>query len=198
MTVSETLQIDFNDNLYSSSQASRLSNDFKISHHGDTLQIIHSYLTVSIEKNGQIHLSLPHVNENRRPINGLCGNNNNIRDDDRSDQFNQQLTSTRKFLEAWKLPGYRPCVKQVSEKNLKKAKELCGLIRFPPFKNCMSVVPQDNYASECIEKMKTCLSNGEDERQCKCQAMEEYVRKCLRQDSSLIFNGWREMHLCGK
>lgn len=198
MTVSETLQIDFNDNLYSSSQASRLSNDFKISQHGDTLQIIHSYLTVSIEKNGQIHLSLPEGNEYRRPINGLCGNNNNIRDDDRSDQFNQQLTSTRKFLEAWKLPGYRPCVNQVSDNNMKKAKELCGLIRFPPFKNCKSVITQDNYASDCIDKMKTCLSNGEDERQCKCQAMEEYVRKCLRQDSSLIFNGWREMHLCGK
>ena len=198
MTVSETLQIDFNDNLYSSSQASRLSNDFKISQHGDTLQIIHSYLTVSIEKNGQIHLSLPEGNEYRRPINGLCGNNNNIRDDDRSDQFNQQLTSTRKFLEAWNLPGYRPCVNQVSDHNMKKAKELCGLIRFPPFKNCKSVIPQHNYASDCIERIKTCLSNGGDERQCKCQAMEEYVRKCLRQDSSIIFNGWREMHLCGK
>ena len=202
MTISESLQIDFNDNLYSSSQASRLSNDFKISQHGNTLQIIHSYMTVTIEKNGQVHISLPEgikqVNENRRSINGLCGNNNNIRDDDRTDQFNQQLTSTRRFLDSWKLTGYGSCLNQVNDENVKKAKELCSLIRFPPFKNCKSVIPQDSYASDCIGRMKTCLSKGQDERQCKCQAMEEYVRKCLKQDSSLTFNGWRELHLCGK
>ena len=201
MTISETLQIDFNDNLYSSSQASRLSNNFKIAQHGNNLQIIHpKNVTVTIEKNGQIYISVPKdiTRNNRRVINGLCGNNNNIQDDDRSDQFNQQSTSTRMFLDSWKLPGYKPCLNQINDKNLKKARELCGLIGFSPFKNCMRVIPQDIYASDCIERMQTCLSKDQDEKQCKCQAMEEYVRKCLKQDSSLNFSGWRGIHLCGK
>ena len=197
MTVSESLQIDFNDNLYSSSQASRLSNNFNIAHHGNTLQIMHpeSKMKVTVQKNGEIQIQAP---ENIKRVIGLCGNNNNNREDDRSNRYNQQLTSTKRFLDYWQLSGYEPCVKKIENENLTKAKEICGLIRFPPFKNCMSVIPKDDYTSECIEIMKECLSNNNGERHCKCQAMEEYVRKCLNKDSSLKFNGWRGIHLCGR
>ena len=68
--------------------------------------------------------------------------------------------------------------------------------RFPPFSQCSSLVDKSAWLASCLDMTCDCLQKGGDSRECKCSALEDYVRQCRRHQPMIHLQDWRSMHLC--
>ena len=68
--------------------------------------------------------------------------------------------------------------------------------RFPPFSQCSSLVDKSAWLASCLDMTCDCLQKGGDSRECKCSALEDYVRQCRRHQPTIHLQDWRSMHLC--
>ena len=133
----------------------------------------------------------------RGRVGGLCGNYNSDQADDKQGRSGQRVVSSKMLTEAWRVAGYPPCVPvTVPTVIQKKAFQICSTIRFPPFNLCQDIVPKNTFMSKCKDLTEECLNGDTEERECRCKAMEEYVRDCKGRDRSLHLEDWRTLHLC--
>ena len=68
--------------------------------------------------------------------------------------------------------------------------------RFPPFSQCSSLVDKSAWLASCLDMTCECLQKGGESRECKCSALEDYVRQCRRHQPTIHLQDWRSMHLC--
>ena len=68
--------------------------------------------------------------------------------------------------------------------------------RFPPFSQCSSLVDKSAWLASCLDMTCDCLQKGGESRECKCSALEDYVRQCRRHQPTIHLQDWRSMHLC--
>ena len=169
LTISEELKINFNDNLYTSKQASKLSNDFNIAHFGETLILTHSKskIRVLMTKSAKMEIQIPQEMMNQHKVQGLCGNYNGNKHDDKIDRNGQILISTKQFYETWKIQDYPGCSIENNIEQLKISEKICNIIKFPPFSKCHFLVPKIDFLPTCIDVVTKCLKSNQDEGKCR-------------------------------
>merc|ERR1719495_900539 len=200
LTLTEDLQVTVNENTYTSQQAQKLKSQpdlFSVSQIGETLVVssLRHQLWVEWHNDGTVEIGLPESLGNH--VKGLCGNYNGVESDDRAGRSGEALRSTAELTKVWEERGYPSCKKDSCTADEKtQAWRLCNTIKFPPFSQCSSVVDKSAWLATCLDMTCDCLKKGRDSRECKCSALEDYVRQCRRLQPTVHLQDWRTMHLC--
>ncbi|XP_074921937.1 mucin-2-like [Chelonoidis abingdonii] len=131
---------------------------------------------------------------------GLCGNFNNIENDDFKAISGVVEGTAAAFANTWKTQAScldiknnfeNPC--SLSVENEKYAQHWCGLLTDStgPFANCHSTVKPAVYHTNCLFDTCNCAKSED----CMCAALSSYVRACAAKGVQL--EGWRT-DVCSK
>lgn len=89
---------------------------------------------------------------------------------------------------------------------VRKVRILCNDMKFcfnsarhPVFVKCNKAVNYKQFVSKCMESTCECLRAhpGEDNT-CKCNALQDFVAKCLTINPNIQLNLWRAVQQCGE
>uniref|UniRef100_F6WZH0 Uncharacterized protein n=1 Tax=Ciona intestinalis TaxID=7719 RepID=F6WZH0_CIOIN len=179
---------------------------FLIQHHvfidksGNNL-LINTHLGVRLSWNAlQRHLEVDVPSNYKKKLCGLCGNFNNIPQDDLRLRNSRISRSDVAFGNNWKVLGrnmqacpdaaeYNPC-DVISYSKRKRANDACKVINSDVFAECHQVVNPAMYFSSCVHDVCACGSN---DQYCVCDVLEAYAAECRR---SGVVMSWRSRHLC--
>ncbi|XP_064418250.1 zonadhesin-like [Latimeria chalumnae] len=155
-------------------------------------------MTVSYDTHHSVEVKLPTTYFNMTC--GMCGNFNNLRNDEFMMPDGQQAGTTNQLGNSWKVNDTDPNCKDPKppehcpeeEENRYKSDEYCGLINSKegPFRSCHSVVNPDTFFDSCIFDL--CVLNGVS--QILCNTLEAYADAC--QSVGVIFPPWRNSTFC--
>nr|XP_045625212.1 mucin-5B-like [Procambarus clarkii] len=133
---------------------------------------------------------------------GLCGNFNNLPQDDLMLPSAQLSYSVEEFLAGWRTgedcgapPSSQHCSSSgpsLSGKDSDLAHHLCSILKGPGFRECHRLVPPDPYMSAC--RREVCQCPG-DIAACLCATLNLYSTLCTR--AGLVLD-WRTPLLCGE
>nr|XP_014086275.2 hemocytin [Bactrocera oleae] len=135
-----------------------------------------------------------------RTVDGLCGYYDGIAGNDKRTPDGTLIQNTGKFGDSWfdkKIPK-EMCYPQTCPFELqKKALALCNAIKHPVFVKCNKAVNYKQFVSKCMESTCECLRAhpGEDNT-CKCNALQDFVAKCLTINPNIQLNLWRAVQQC--
>ncbi|XP_069166983.1 mucin-2 [Procambarus clarkii] len=131
---------------------------------------------------------------------GLCGNFNNLPQDDLMLPSAQLSYSVEEFLAGWRTgedcgapPSSQHCSSSgpsLSGKDSDLAHHLCSVLKGPGFRECHRLVPPDPYMSAC--RREVCQCPG-DIAACLCATLNLYSTLCTR--AGLVLD-WRTPLLC--
>ncbi|XP_037900754.1 hemocytin [Glossina fuscipes] len=135
-----------------------------------------------------------------KTVDGLCGFYNGVASDDKRTPNGTIVANTVKFGDSWfdkRIPK-EECYPQTCPLDLqKKALALCNTIKHPTFLKCGKSVNYKQFVSKCMETTCECLkaSNG-DAKSCKCNLLQDFVKKCLTVNPNIQLDTWRAVHMC--
>ncbi|XP_067647324.1 hemocytin isoform X2 [Eurosta solidaginis] len=135
-----------------------------------------------------------------RTVDGLCGYYDGVVGNDKRMPNGTLMQNTMKFGDSWfdkKIPK-EMCYPQACPFELqKKALVLCNAIKHPVFVKCNKAVNYKQFVSKCMETTCECLRAhpGEDNT-CKCNALQDFVSKCLTINPNIQLNLWRAVQQC--
>ena len=73
------------------------------------------------------------------------------------------------------------------------------MFRHPTFLKCGKSVNYKQFVSKCMETTCECLkANNGDANTCKCNILQDFVKKCLTVNPNVQLSTWRAVHQCGK
>lgn len=131
---------------------------------------------------------------------GLCGNLNNMPQDDLTLPCGHVSQSVEDFLEGWSMGKdciAPPSVHQCSASTLKLSGSIyelaynsCSAIKGLSFQECHHLVPPDPYVTACRREVCECQGNV---ATCLCATFSLYSTLCTR--AGLVLS-WRTPHLC--
>ena len=130
---------------------------------------------------------------------GLCGNYNNIQDDDFMNNDHAVETNVLAFANSW---ATTVCNKTVYVKNpcetmVQRAAEAdtkCNVLKKEPFQVCHhSVDPLDHYIQNCKYDVCGC----QDGTVCYCSALEDYAHACARHGHVINWRNTGVVPECG-
>ncbi|XP_051885680.1 mucin-2-like [Pristis pectinata] len=146
----------------------------------------------------QLYISLDPVFKNR--MCGLCGNFNNVLNDEFKIASGLVEGTPAAFANTWKTKASCPNQKDIHEnpcslsvENAKYAKHWCGLLLADdsPFAPCHSQIEPSVYYQQC--KYDSC--NCEKSEDCMCAALSSYVQACAAK--GIVITNWRA-NVCSK
>lgn len=157
-------------------------------------------VVVKYDGKASIYINLDHSYENQTC--GLCGNFNGNPEDDLELPGELGLASTvNEFGNEWEKPRIGQVCERVTAEHIdhcvnksilvkEYSKRECEILKTASaFKKCNSVVDPTPYIEKCTENM--CACNGK--RQCRCNLLEQYSRKCAHHGVPLQ---WRTADIC--
>ncbi|XP_028410753.1 uncharacterized protein LOC114533436 isoform X5 [Dendronephthya gigantea] len=131
---------------------------------------------------------------------GLCGNYNEMQDDDFWAAYGAIVTDPVEFGNSWKVDSTcenatkvpHPC--DVNPARRLIARENCSKLLRPPFRDCSSYInaTEDGYIEDCEYDMCAC---EDDPVVCYCQALEAYADDCAS-DVAIQWKGLHEFSVC--
>ena len=71
-------------------------------------------------------------------------------------------------------------------------------LRLNVFQDCHSIISPSDYMDECRHQICSCLDNGYSESECKCNALNNYVDRCLEDKTDARVISWRSSIGCSK
>uniref|UniRef100_H2YYS9 Kielin/chordin-like protein n=1 Tax=Ciona savignyi TaxID=51511 RepID=H2YYS9_CIOSA len=163
--------------------------------------LINTHLGVRLSWNAlQHHLQVEVPSSFKKKLCGLCGNFNNLPQDDLRLRNSRIARSDIQFGNNWKVLGremqscpdatpYNPC-DGISYRKRKRANNACKVINSDLFAQCHQVVSPAMYFSACVHDVCAC---GGNEDYCLCDVLETYAAQCRRAG---VVVRWRSSTLC--
>uniref|UniRef100_A0A8C9NJM6 VWFD domain-containing protein n=1 Tax=Serinus canaria TaxID=9135 RepID=A0A8C9NJM6_SERCA len=131
---------------------------------------------------------------------GMCGNFNNLRDDEYMMPNGQQATDSNALGESWQVPDSDPSCGvpepsppcSAEEEKLYQSDQFCGILTTRPssFESCHGVINPQDYFDTCLYDL--CALNGGQEFL--CAALEAYADACQAAGVTLL--PWRNATFC--
>lgn len=156
-------------------------------------------LTVSFDLDHSLFVTVPP--EYKGQTCGLCGNFNDIADDDLVVQEVSQEKDVSIFAGAWKSEMVPGCDDGASDpypvcpegERLIWAKSSCWIIQDPqgPFGSCHFQINPEPFLSNCVFDL--CISPGDS--RVLCQSIQKYAAACQRKNIKI--SPWRSKDFCG-
>ncbi|RXM34883.1 von Willebrand factor [Acipenser ruthenus] len=147
---------------------------------------------IMIDSNGNIHTLLSTKHSNRTC--GLCGNFNDVPEDDYMAQEEFLTENSYDFANSWALHGAgAPCKRvlpasqtcNVSTETQEDPMSRCRILSSSPvFLKCAHVVDPEPFVTMCEDDTCHCHEGPE----CQCHAFLEYARTCAQR--GVILRGW--------
>ncbi|XP_054755195.2 sushi, von Willebrand factor type A, EGF and pentraxin domain-containing protein 1-like isoform X1 [Lytechinus pictus] len=173
---------------------------------GDIEVFSNKGLTVTWSQSGGVRLDLTVTH--RSGVQGLCGNMNGNKKDDKMTRQGISTSKNKELLHSWKVEGYKYCKQRntrpltfgylkigscssVSYKDFGLAFKKCRVLLKKAFKDCNKMVDPKPYITNCIEDACTCGVR----QPCHCEAVSSYNNECHRQLGQEI-QGWRKLSYC--
>ncbi|KAM9356409.1 zonadhesin-like isoform 2-T2 [Pholidichthys leucotaenia] len=153
-------------------------------------------LSVSFDETGVVHVTLPSTYSDK--VCGLCGNFNNLKEDDLRMSNGTYAQSATAFAESWQ-KGNSTCQAILlfpqcdSQKKEEYAGELyCGglLSSTGPFAKCFLALEAESYFRSCVSGM--CSSHGDSA--VLCETLQDYADICHK--AGIAIPKWRNSTFC--
>ncbi|KAK3534605.1 hypothetical protein QTP86_016752 [Hemibagrus guttatus] len=175
-----------------------LSEDtIKISAYGPDVVLQTNFnLSVSFAKTGALELSVPIQYSNK--LCGMCGNFNNLMDDDKNMPDRSLVKDTQILGQKWKSASFYcqdpivPSMCSESEKLEYADKMYCGVLlsQNGPFAKCSSSLDTSSLFRSCISEM--CITKGDHEAF--CNVLQAVEKSCS--EVGISVTGWRNATHC--
>lgn len=186
-------------------------NRFVISKVGNTIVFVshHHGFWVTFDEFSDIKIGV--TTKYHSTVDGLCGFFNDNPYDDKRLPDGKSAKSTIDFGDGWLIDkNYKEqCEPHACPKELQDAAwEMCNTVKNDIFKMCHRVVDVNRFITKCIETACVCLKgdaeitneifdkNSPKTHECKCSALQPFVRDCLAADDNIHLDTWRSIEDC--
>ncbi|KAM9439245.1 uncharacterized protein Hap1MRO34_026562 [Clarias gariepinus] len=169
-------------------------NSIKISGHGPAVMLQTNFnLSISFAKSGALQVTIPSQYSDK--LCGMCGNFNNVMDDDKNMPDKYLVKDTQ-------IPGQRPnypCQDPTVQSMCTEMEEMeysnkmfCGVLlsQNGPFSECSSFLDTSSLFRSCISKM--CITKGD--RDVFCDVLKAVEKSCS--EVGFFVTGWRTATHC--
>lgn len=166
----------------------------KVSAHGPAVVLQTNFnLSISFAKSGALQVTVPIQYSDK--LCGICGNFNNVMDDDKDMPDRSLVKSTQNLGQNVRSPCQEPIVPIMcseSEKLGYATKMYCGVLlsQNGPFSECSSVLDTSSLFRSCISEM--CTTAGDHDTF--CNVLQAIEKSCS--EVGISVTGWRNATHC--
>lgn len=169
-----------------------------ISTHGPLVRLQTNFnLSISFANSGALQVTVPIQYSGK--LSGMCGNYNNVMDDDKNMPDESLVKDTQNQEQKWKSDHFLcqepiiPSMCTESEKLEYASKMYCGILlsHNSPFSTCYSFLDTSSLFNSCISEM--CTIKGDHEAF--CNVLQAVEKSC--NEVGISVTGWRNATHCG-
>lgn len=174
---------------------------FTVSQLGDSILFVSQLQEFWVRLNVAGDVKVGVSSKYKSAMDGLCGYYNDYANDDKRLPNGTIAMSTFDFGNSWLrdqrsankcLPNACSAIQQ------EQAWSLCNTIKDEAFASCSKAVNPDQFIQKCLETACNCLKSKSfnEQGQCKCSILQNYVTECMTNDDTIEFDTWRTKFEC--